>query len=134
MLKIYKNVDLTEMARVGWIPSNQPKGIEVYVHTDDSGNVPHFHVRKYGDHNKFEWEVCVRYDSANYFEHGPYKGKLPTKIAKELDKMLREKNPKSIAGLTYWQSAVEDWNNNNSDVELDPNIEQPDYTTLNNVK
>ena len=122
---------INEMARIGWIPSNQTKGIEVYVHTDDNDNVPHFHVRKYGSHNDFEWEVCVRYDSAQYFSHGRYGGIMPTKITKMLDKMLREKDPKSRHDETYWEEAIDEWNRNNSDIEIDKKLEQPDYSKLN---
>jgi len=122
---------IDEMARIGWIPSNQPRGIEVYVHTDDSGNVPHFHIRKYGTNNNFEWETCIRYDSPRYFAHGKYHGKIPTKLAKELDKMFRQKNPKSRGGQTFWEDAIDEWNRNNSEIELPIDLEQPDYTQLN---
>lgn len=124
-------VTLIEMARIGWVPVGNNKGIEVYVHTNDAGKVPHFHVRKYGSNNSFEWETCIRYDDANYFLHGHYSDKLPSKkIAKELDKMLRTVNPKSRHNQTFWEDAIDEWNRNNSDIELDPDIEQPDYTTL----
>lgn len=123
--------DIMCMARIGWVPANEPKGIEVYVHTDDSGKTPHFHVRKYGKNNQFEWETCVQYLSADYFLHGRYTDTLPDKkIAKALDKMLRQKDPKSRYGGTYWDSAVDEWNRNNSDVEIPTDLEQPDYTTL----
>lgn len=121
---------IMEMARIGWVPPENERGIEVYVHTDDPGKVPHFHVRKYGRNNNFEWETCIRYDSAEYFFHGRYKDRLPDrKTAKELDKMLRQTNPKR-RGLTYWESAVDDWNNNNSGTQLSTDIEQPDYSKL----
>ncbi len=122
--------DIFGMARIAWIPPGDQNGIEVYVHTDDAGRVPHFHVRKYGKKNQFEWETCIRYDSAEYFLHGRYKDKLPDRqTAKALDSMLRQKNPKR-RGITYWESAVDDWNNNNSIEELSPEIVQPDYTQL----
>ena len=47
LLHFDSNKDLQEMARVGWVPLGTTKNIEVYVHTDDSGDIPHFHVRKY---------------------------------------------------------------------------------------
>jgi hypothetical protein len=31
---------------------------------------------------------------------------------------------------TYWQKAIDAWNDNNSDVELPLDLEQPDYTKL----
>lgn len=126
----HKNLtDIMGMARIGWIPPGNEKGIEVYVHTNDAGKIPHFHVRKYGKNNQFEWETCIRYDRADYFLHGRYKDILPRGIGAELDKMFRKKNPKR-RGITYWESAVDDWNNNNSDIELPMDIEQPDYRNL----
>ena len=119
------------MARVGFIPVGTTNTIEVYVWTNDPGKVPHFHVRKYGKNGHYEWETCIRYDSADYFLHGRHKDKLPDKkIAKQLDEMLRQVNPKLRNQTTFWQSCIDQWNLNNSDVELDPDIEQPDYTQL----
>ena len=123
--------ELLEMARIGFIPIGDNKGIEVYVNTDDSGNTPHFHVRKRSSHNDFEWDICIKFDSAEYFEHGRHTGTLPSKIAKELDKMLRTVDKKDKNGNTYWEIAISEWNRNNSDVELPDDLEQPDYTMLN---
>lgn len=121
---------LLEMARIGFIPVNSKKSIEVYVNTDDSGKIPHFHVRKYGKNHNFDWETCIRYDKAEYFMHGKYEGKLPKGINKELDKMLRTVDNRDRNKRTYWQKAIDDWNDNNSDIELPLNLEQPDYTKL----
>ena len=126
--------ELLEMARIGFIPIGDNKGIEVYVNTDDSGNTPHFHVRKRSSHNDFEWDICIRFDSAEYFEHGRHKGTLSSKIAKELDKMLRTVDKKDKNGSTYWEIAISEWNRNNSDVELPDDLEQPDYTMLNKTE
>ena len=134
-MKIYNKMpntqDITGMARIGWIPPSLIRGIEVYVHTDDAGKIPHFHIRKYGQNNQFEWETCVKFEAAEYFLHGKYKDKLPdAKTAKLLDEMLRQINPKDRHGSTYWETAVDAWNNNNSDVELPIDIKQPDYSRL----
>lgn len=119
------------MARIGYIPPNTTKTIEVYVNTDDPGKIPHFHVRKYGKNRKFDWEVCIRFESAEYFSHGAYKGKLPNqKIAKELDKMLRTVDKSSRGGFTYWELAIDEWNRNNSDILLPEDLEQPNYNLL----
>lgn len=120
---------LIEMARVGWIPTSTTKTVEVYVRTDDSGKIPHFHIRKYSGNNDPEWETCIKYETAEYFLHGKYQDTLPNKLKKQLDDMLREDNPKD-PGRTYWDTAVVAWNQNNSDVELNINIEQPNYNEL----
>ena len=129
--KIINEKAFMEMARIGFIPIGTTNTVEVYVHTNDAGKIPHFHIRKYGSNNQFEWETCVKYDSANYFVHGHYDDKIPDrKIIKELDKMLRTIDKKDRNNRTYWQKAIDAWNDNNSDVELDLNLEQPDYTKL----
>ena len=121
---------LYEEPRIGFVPVNSNKTIEVYIHPNDGGNVPHFHVRKYSASGKgFEWETCIRFDSADYFLHGKYKDKLPNrKVAKELDKMLRTINTTDIRKRTYWLLAIDDWNANNSSVTVDRTTEQPDYS------
>ena len=118
-----------EMARIGWIPPIDTKGVEVYVMTNDRGNVPHFHIRKYGDNHQFEWETCIQYTSAEYFKHGKYINDLPRVYGKKLDGMLRQNNPKD-PGRTYWQSAIVAWNVNNSEIELPFDLVQPDYSVL----
>lgn len=123
--------NLSEMARIGFIPIGTTNTVEVYVHTNDARNIPHFHVRKYGRNNQFEWETCIKYDNAEYFLHGRYNDKLPNhKIAKDLDEFLRTIDRKDRNKRTYWQKAIDAWNDNNSSVELDLNIVQPDYATL----
>lgn len=114
------------MARIGYLPKHG--SVEVYVWTNDPGSVPHMHVRAIGG-KKYEWECCIRYDSAEYFDHGKYHDRLPSRIGKELDKMLRSTDPDSF-GNTYWQTALTEWNRNNSDVKLPLDLEQPDYSAL----
>ena len=122
---------ILEMARIGWIPVGNKKGIEVYVHTNDGGNTPHFHVRKYGSNGNFDWECCIMYEKPEYFKHGRYTDELPDrKIAKELDKMLRTVDKKSRNKLTFWEIAIDEWNRNNSNAELDLDLKQPDYTKI----
>ena len=124
-------IDLTKMARIGFVPIGSTNTVEVYVHTNDGGNVPHFHVRKYGKNGQFEWETCIRYDSATYFKHGKYTDELLNrKIAKELDKMLRTIDKKDPDNHTYWQIAIIEWNRNNSGIDVPYNTVQPDYNTL----
>ena len=129
--KIITEKSFLEMARIGFIPIGTTNTTEVYVHTNDAGKIPHFHIRKYGTNNQFEWETCVKFESPNYFIHGHYDDRIPSrKIVKELDKMLRTIDKKDRNYRTYWQKAIDAWNDNNSDVELPLDLEQPDYTKL----
>ena len=119
---------LCEMARVTFL--KKYGNVEIYVHTDDGGNVPHFHLRKKGD-SGFEWECCIRYDCCDYFSHGRDTDTLPDKkYANELDRVLRLQDPDEPDGVTYWTTAVKEWNRNNSSMKLDKNIVQPNYTQL----
>ena len=128
-IKKLKEEYLCEMARVGWIPSTSKNTIEVDVRTDDSGNIPHFYVRKYGRDNSPEWETCIKFESAEYFIHGKYTHKLPSKLCKDLDNMLREPNPKS-RNLTFWETAIDAWNQNNSSIDVSIDLKQPNYSEL----
>lgn len=118
-----------EMARVDFIPPDSQKTIEVYVHTDDPGAIPHFHVRKHGSHGRFDWETCILFEGPKYFLHGEYKDKLPRDVKGQLDKMLRQEDKKN-RGQTYWESAIRRWNENNSNRDLSIDLCQPDYFLL----
>ena len=132
MIGITDNNYISEIARIGWVTVNSVNSVEVYVQTDDKSDTPHFHVRKYGEKGRYEWETCVKYTEAEYFLHGKYRDKLPDKsVAEELNKMLKSANPKD-PGRTYWQTAIVTWNLNNSDIQLPFDLEQPDYTHLQN--
>ena len=120
---------ILEMARIGFIPPEDSKGVEIYVHTDDPGKIPHFHVRKRNSSGRgWEFDICVKFEECDYFPHGRHKGKLDPKVIKDMDKMLRSVGKDESE--TYWKIAVTEWNRNNSDVKLDKNIVQPDYNEL----
>lgn len=115
------------IARVGFLPKHG--NVEVYVWTNDPGLVPHMHVRAIGD-SKYQWECCIRFDSAEYFDHGKYSDRLPSRVGRELDRMLRSIDPHSPHRDTYWQTAITEWNRNNSEYNLPYDLEQPDYSVL----
>ena len=129
-MKVIEAVEeIYEMARICKLPSDN--NIEIFVNTDDGGNMPHFHVWKKLSRRVHEWETCIKFEEPEYFLHGKYKDKVSTKIAKEIDKVLRSKKINDRSGRTYWQAAVDSWNDNNSNVTLPMDLQQPDYTTLN---
>ena len=104
--------DFTEMARVGITDDNY----EIYVNTNDSGKIPHFHYRKANDWAAFH--TCIKIEDI-----------LNSKQKKELVEFLKDK-PKSKRYETNWDLLVEMWNLNNSDVEIDEGVEMPDYRNL----
>lgn len=122
---------LCEMSRVGFVSVGTSETVEVYVHTDDTGQVPHFHVRKYhAGGNGFDWEVCVKYLSAEYFFHGCEHAGIPAGAnisGKDLNRFF---DAKKADGRTYWQIAVDAWNDNNIGMALPADIPHPDYSEL----
>ena len=120
--ELNEDEDLVEMARLGFTAD----GFEVYVNTDDTGNIPHFHYRTKGT---WKFHSCIRIDKAEYFEHEGKEGKLNSKQRKELVKFLQGAN-KSKGFNTNWERLLADWNANNSNIEVDENQEMPNYLNL----
>lgn len=127
-MKIIEDVQhqeqLIEMARVG-----KYDVYDVYVHSDDKGKIPHFHV--WDDNMRGQkFHTCIRIDKPEYFHHTGKEDVLTNKEIKNLIKFLQSKPKHGLYG-TYWQSLVYMWNMNNSDVEIDDNQSMPDYMLLN---
>ena len=124
-----RNEDINEMASVGRLPDDP--SIEIFVHSNDGGNIPHFHVWKRKNSGYREWETCLMFQEASYFKHKKFHTDIKTSIAKEIDKFLRSPDPEFGGAVTNWQTAVAEWNRNNSSMKLVRNIQQPDYSKLN---
>ena len=125
---IIQHQDIEGMSRIGFLnkqgnPESRSE-FELYVNTDDGGNIPHMHV-----HIKDEHDACIRYDCAEYFNHGKNNNKVSSEVAKMIDTLLRRRSDED--DMTYWQIAIMSWNINNSSRKLSKNMEQPDYTQLN---
>lgn len=115
-------IPLFEMARIGYIGD-----LEIYIRTDDPGNIPHFHIwdkETMGD----RFHGCIRIDKAEYFFHEGKYSTLNSKQRKELVKFL--KSPYRTTGLTNWERLVLEWNDNNSEINLSDDYLMPDYFTL----
>jgi len=117
--------NLTEMARVGFTDDDY----EIYVNTNDSGKIPHFHYRDSTDWNSFH--TCIKMRSSEYFHHGNKQNILNNKQRKILVEFLSSVTViKNFNGLTNWQVMLSLWNMNNSDVTIDENFEMPNYLLL----
>ena len=124
VIKQYENIE--GMSRIGY---SGP--LEIYVNTNDPGKIPHFHIR-----NKSNWEEfhsCIRIDKAEYFLHEGKEDTLNSKQRKELQKFME--SPVSLSRYASkfdnnWELTCFLWDMNNSDVQIDPEIEQPDYSLL----
>lgn len=113
---------LTEMAQIGYIGPYQ-----IYVHTNDPGNIPHFHIWDLSTRGK-NFHTCVRIDCPEYFHPTGKEDVLNSKQRNELITFLQ--SPYRERKETIWQHLIDTWNDNNSNVEIDENTSMPNYTEL----
>lgn len=118
--------DIYGMARVGYSGD-----LEVYVNTDDGGNLPHFHVRLKNNGDKFH--SCIRLDCAEYFLHAGKEDKLNSHQRKILQQFMEDtvELPRYKDKFNNnWELACFLWDTNNSDATIDDYVVQPDYRNL----
>lgn len=115
---------LLEMARVGFIDNKY----EVYIHTDDPGNIPHFHIWDTETRGQ-KFHTCIRIDSPKYFHHTGKEDVLNSGMRKDLMLFLKSKS-KNKRFSTNWEYLVSMWNDNNSKVQIPEDSPIPDYTKL----
>ena len=113
---------LSEMSRIGFIGN-----YEIFIRTDDPGKYPHFHIWDRETRGQ-KFHTCVRLDDAKYFHHTGKEGVLNSKERKSLVAFLKLKH--KYLEISNWMYLINEWNNNNSDVELDMNLLMPDYLNL----
>ena len=116
---------LLEMARVGFIDDEY----EVYIRTDDPGNVPHFHIWDAKTRGQ-KFHTCIRIESPEYFHHTGKEDYLNSSMRKELIKFLKSKPTKLKRYNTNWEVVVDMWNANNSKANVPDDIPMPDYMKL----
>lgn len=116
---------LLEMARVGFIDDEY----EVYIHTDDPGNVPHFHIWDAETRGQ-KFHTCICIESPEYFHHTGKEDYLNSSMRKELIKFLKSKPTKLKRYNTNWEVVVDMWNANNSKANVPDDLPMPDYTKL----
>jgi len=118
---------LNEMARVGYFGPNE---FEVYVHTNDPGNIPHFHVRDSSTQGR-EFHTCIELLNAKYFHHTGKEDFLNSKHRKQLVAfLLSEPDDEDSPFQRNWDALIYEWNRNNSDNKVSKDIEVPDYTKI----
>lgn len=121
-----KRLDIYGMSRVG-----MDGDYEIYVNTDDGGNIPHFHYRYHNDWNKFHTCICI--ESAEYFSHTGKEDRLNSKQRKSLNKFMN--NRVSISKYSdifdnNWQLVCFLWDINNSNINISDNCSMPNYEDL----
>ncbi len=115
---------LLEMARVGYFSN-----FEVWIRTDDPGNIPHFHVWDKNSKGGL-FHTCVKILEPEYFHHDGKEDVFNSKQKKELIEFLNAKPIKSKWHPTNWDFILTLWNANNSKVEVPDDLSIPDYTLL----
>ena len=121
-----KRKDLMEMARVGFV-----SGLEIYVNTDDAGNIPHFHIRDSVDWEKFH--TCVQIEKAEYFIHGNKNDLLNHKQKVALNTFMNQAPSLSKYADRFknnWELVCFLWDINNSEMIISDDVKQPDYSKL----
>lgn len=116
---------LLEMARVGFIDDEY----EVYIHTDDPVNIPHFHIWDAETRGQ-KFHTCIKIESPEYFHHTGKEDYLNSSMRKELIKFLKSKPTKLKRYDTNWEVVVDMWNANNSKANVPDDLPMPDYTKL----
>ncbi len=126
--KSIESEPLLEMARVGFI--SQSPILEVYVNTDDPGNIPHFHIRDYKKDgiSGNEFHTCIEYRTNKYFHHNGKEDVLNSKLRKILCDFLKRTNEDEVE--SNWNILIKEWNRNNSNAKIPTNLPMPDYTTI----
>lgn len=120
----YESELLLEMARVGFFSD-----FEVWIRTDDPGNIPHFHVWDKNSKGGL-FHTCVQIEKPEYFHHSGKEDVFNFKQKKELMEFLQAKPMKSRWHPTNWDFIITLWNANNSKHEVSDYLEIPDYTKL----
>lgn len=123
-MKICIRQDVYGMARAGFTPDRY----EVYVDTNDGGNIPHFHYR-----NASDWEsshTCICIEMPKYFHHTGKESTLNSRQVRQLHKFLT-----STVSIPRYEGKFKNnyelicflWDINNSSRLLGDNIQMPDY-------
>lgn len=119
--------NIEAMARIGFTSDRY----EVYVNTNDSGKIPHFHYRDANDWNKFH--TCIRIDCPEYFHHEGKSDVLNSKQKRALQRFMKSKvslNRYKDKFSNNWELICFMWDINNSDIQIDESIQQPNYVEL----
>lgn len=102
-------------------------GLYLIIYTNDSSNIPHFHIYNNQEPNKTTLNVCLKIETPEYFKHGHHIDILNRKQIKQIVTFL---NSKRSNNLTYWHHLIMLWNDNNSKYSIPEDMKMPDYMSL----
>ena len=113
---------LLEMARVG----DMDNKLAIYIRSNDPRNIPHFHIVDQATLGN-EFHTCIKIGVAEYFHHTGKEDILNTKQKKSLMKFFSKRDK---WGDYYWDIVLQEWNRNNSKIEVDRKLKIPNYLEL----
>ena len=113
---------LLEMARVG----DMDNKLAIYIRSNDPRNIPHFHIVDQATLGN-EFHTCIKIGVAEYFHHTGKENILNTKQKKSLMKFFSKSDK---WGDNYWDIVLQEWNRNNSKIEVDRKLKIPNYLEL----
>jgi uncharacterized protein with HEPN domain len=122
-----KHQDIYGMSRIGYTNDSY----EIYVNTDDGGNIPHFHYRDPNNWQRFHTCICI--ETAEYFHHGNEQDILNHRQKRQLsDFMNRSVSIHRYSGSfkNNWDLICFLWDINNSNISVSDTTELPDYNQL----
>lgn len=121
--QLNKKQGLIEMAKIGEI-----KNYTIIVWTNDSGNIPHFHIV---DSNTLgnQFHTCIQIERPEYFHHTGKEDVLNSKERKELVRFFQSSDPDKMFN-TNWDVLLYEWNKNNNRKKISKDVEMPDYLLL----
>ena len=125
-MKRYLHENVYGMSRIGY-----SEGLEIYVNTNDGGNIPHFHMRDSEDWDKFH--TFIQIEQPEYFLHGNKQDTLNSKQKSALQEfMISKVKLKKYADkfTNNWELVCFLWDMNNSNISISDDAEQPDYRLL----
>lgn len=105
----------------------------IYVNSDDSGYIPHFHYvdeTSMGKDKKKGFHTCIKIEKPEYFLHEGKLDILNSKQRKELVEFLAQPFNRSQFHGTNWEFIKMAWNDNNSKRDVDEDCKMPDYTDI----
>lgn len=115
---------LLEFAKIGTLTK---KCYDIIVWTNDSGNIPHFHIIDSNTRGNI-FNSCIRIDKAEYFNHEGKTDKLNSQLRKDLVNFLLSTD--EDLEISNWILLISEWNRNNSNIKISINSQMPDYINL----
>lgn len=114
---------LVEMADAGGFSANG-NYYHVIVHPREmAGTIPHFHLHANG--TSYNDDICIKFDTPEYFIHGNHKDTLNAKGRKNLQEFIISER----RGISRWDFLVDAWESAYPDSPV-KSLSCPDYRYL----